>query len=172
MTISKLAKELFANRGGIDKHNLNNILQLVSQNDDHQETFATSDYYDIENMLSSFKKCKGDFSMLTLNIDGINTKFNELTAFLKQLDDENFTFSAILLQETRLSDEDCKSDFINIFIIPQYELISQGYKCGRKGGLLIYLHELYKGTCKNLYRDSKHWEGLFIDVTSPILQNK
>ena len=172
MTISKTAKELFANKGGIEKHNLNNVLQLLSQNDDHQETFATSNYYDIESMLKSFKKKKCDFSLLTLNIDGINTKYNELTAFLKQLDDENFTFSAILLQETRLSDDDCKSDYIKIFNIPNYELISQGYKCGRKGGLIIYLHELYKGTCKNIYKESKDWEGMFIDVTSPLLKNK
>ena len=81
MNFSQLAKDLFENKGGIEKHNLNNIIQLLSQNDDKEETLATSNYYDIEDMLDKFKSKKSDFSVLTLNIDGINTKFNELTLF-------------------------------------------------------------------------------------------
>ena len=154
MTISKTAKDLFAHRGGIEQHDLNNVLQLLSKNDDEEETFATSNYYEIEEMLSHFKKRRCDFSTMTLNIDGINTKFNELTAFIKQLDDNDFTFSAILLQETRLSIDDCNSEYIKIFNIPHYQMISQGYKCSRKGGLLIYLHEEYTATRRNFYKDS------------------
>ena len=61
---------------------------------------------------------------------------------------------------------------INIFDIPKYNLIAQSRKCGRKGGLFIYLHENYKGTRNNIYKESIDWEGLFIDVTSPLLPNK
>ena len=173
MNTLPLANNLFENRGGIDRHNLNNVIQLLSQNDDdHQETFATSNYYDIESMLDSFKEKKSDFSTLTLNIDGINTKFDELSALIRCLDDQNFQFSAILLQETMIADGDCNSENINIFNIPHYNLIAQGRKCGRKGGLFIYLHENYNGTQKDLYNISGDWEGLFIDVTSPLLANK
>ena len=56
MTISKTAKDLFAHRGGIEQHNLNNVLQLLSKNDDEEETFATSNYYEIEELLAHFKK--------------------------------------------------------------------------------------------------------------------
>ena len=172
MNISQLAKDLFENKGGIEKHNLNHIIQLLSQKDDNEETLATSNYYDIDDMLDKFKSKKSDFSVLTLNIDGINTKFNELTLFLRTLADANFYFSAILLQETMLSDDDCNSENIKIFEIPNYELLKQGRKCGRKGGLFIYIHENYNGKHKKLYKPSADWEGFFIEVTSPILPNK
>ena len=172
MNTSQLAKDLFQNIGGIDKHDLNNVMQLLSQNDDHHETFAASNYYDVDSMLDSFKRNKCDFSTLTLNTAGINTKYDELTALLRYLNDQKFQFSAILLQETMLSDEDCNSENIRIFNIPHYNLITQGRKCGRNGGLCIYLQENYMGTPKNLYNISTHWEGLFIDVTSPLLSKK
>ena len=81
-------------------------------------------------------------------------------------------FSAILLQETMIADGDCNSENINIFNIPHYNLIAQGRKYGRKVGLFIYLHENYNSTQKDLYNISGDWEGLFIDVTSPLLANK
>ena len=109
MNTSQLAKNLFENRGGIEKHNLNNVIQILSKKDEHQDTFATSNYYDIDSNLASFNRNKCDFSTLTLNIEGINTKFDQLTILLRTLDDKNFNFSAILLQETMLSDDDCNS---------------------------------------------------------------
>ena len=172
MSISDLGRELLENKGNVDKYNFNNVIRLLNKNEDHQETFANSDYYDIDSMLESFNRDKCNFSTLTLNIDGINTKFNELLAFITLLQDQNFHFSAILLQETMLSDMDCESNNVNIFEIPNYNMISQGRKCGRKGGLIIYLHDDYKATPKNLYNISQHWEGLFIDVTSPLIPGK
>merc|ERR1712208_180064 len=123
-------------------------------------------------MLDSLKRKKCDFSTLTLNIEGINTKFNDLLAFVSLLQDHSFHFSAILLQETMLSDRDCESSNMNIFEIPNYTLISQGRKCGRKGGLIIYLHDDYKSCLRNLYTPSDHWEALFIDVISPKFSEK
>ena len=172
MGISDLGRELLTNKGNVDDYNFNNVIQLLNRNGDDQETYTTSDYYDIDNMLESIGREKCDFSTLTLNIEGINTKFNELLAFISLLQDQNFHFSAILLQETMLSDNDCKSDNVNIFNIPNYNIIPQGWKCGRKGGLIIYLHDDYKATPKNLYTDSRDWEGLFIDVTSPCIPGK
>ena len=172
MNISDLGKELLENKGNVENYDLNNVIQLLDRSEDHQETFMTSNYYDIDSMLESLNKNKCDFSTLTLNIEGINTKFNELLAFTSLLQDQNFHFSAILLQETMLSDSDCESDNINIFNIPNYNLISQGRKCGRKGGLIIYLHNDYKSSNKNLYTASQHWEGLFIDVINPLIPEK
>ena len=99
MNTSQLVKNLFENRGGIEKHNLNNVIQLLSKNDDHQETFATSNYYDIDSMLESFNRNKCDFSTLTLNIDGINTKFDQLTALITCLWPIQISLSAFAIQD-------------------------------------------------------------------------
>ena len=52
-----------------------------------------------------------------------------------------------------------------IFNIPGYHTIPLGKKCGSKGGLIIYLRDIYRYKNRNLYTPSKHWEGLFVDVT-------
>ena len=73
---------------------------------------------------------------------------------------------SVYLQETWLTDKQCEDEFIKIYKIPGYHTIPLGRKCGRKGGLIIYLNEKYKYEArKNLYKTSTDWEGLFIDVT-------
>ena len=96
MGISDLGRDLLKNKGNVDDYNFNNVIQLLNRNGDDQESYTTSDYYDIDNMLKSIDRQKCDFSILTLNIEGINTKFNELLAFISLLQDKNFHFSAIL----------------------------------------------------------------------------
>ena len=84
------------------------------------------------------------------------------------LDNNDCSIDAILLQETWLTDEQCESEAIKHFHIPGYHTITPGQKCGRKGGLLIYLNEIYNYSLRDFYKlitFSQHWEGLFIDIT-------
>ena len=48
MTASNLANELLEKLGGVDKNNLNSVLQLDNKHDDQTETFIPSDYYDLD----------------------------------------------------------------------------------------------------------------------------
>ena len=90
-------------------------------------------------MLKSFQDKPPGLSVLSLNIEGLNAKLDKLTAFIKLLDNNGFSFSAIMLQETHLpSDIDEAS-----FNIPGYQTpIHEGYTCGTKGGLIIYLKDI------------------------------
>ena len=45
-----------------------------------------------------------------------------------------------------------------------YQLIHQGHKCTKHGGLIIYFSNKYSFKARNLYSRSDIWEGLFIDV--------
>ncbi len=110
------------------------------------------------------------FTLLSLNVECLSAKFDKLVAFISILTDNKIQFDAINLQETWLPDAD-KTNY-SLFELPGYKLIPQGYRCGRKGGLITYLREHYTYTIRNDYKNSNHWEGLFIDITSESLTKK
>ena len=167
MTYSKLAKEILEPFGGTKKHNLNSILKLKSKSCDTTNSLLPADYHDTDSFIRHIKSKKGTkFITLSINIESISSKFNKLTAFLETLSKENCFLDAILIQESWLSDEDCKANStINLFSIPGYQTIPLGRKCGRKGGLIIYLRDHYTYELRDLYKTSTDWEGQFIDIT-------
>ena len=167
MTYSKLAKEMLEPLGGTKKHNLNSILKIKNKTFDTANSLLPADYHDIDSFIRHIKRKKETkFITLSLNIESISSKFNKLSAFLETLSRENCFLDAILIQETWLSDNDCKSDgTIKLFSIPGYQTIPLGRKCGRKGGLIIYLRDNYTYESRDLYKTSTDWEGQFIDIT-------
>ena len=166
MTYSKLAREMLEPFGGTKKHNLNSILKIKDKRCDTGNSFLPADYHDIDSFIRHIKSRKeSKFITLSINIESLSSKFNKLTSFLETLSKENCFLDAILIQETWLSDEDCKNETIKLFSIPGYQTISLGRKCGRKGGLVIYLRDHYTYESRDLYKTSTDWEGQFIDIT-------
>ena len=166
MTYSKLAREILEPFGGTKKHNLKNILKLKDLNGETGHTFLPADYHDIDSFIKHLKsKSTNKFSSLTINVESIASKFNQLTAFLEILNKNNCFIDALLIQETWLSDKQCEEKNIGPYKIPGYHTIPLGRKCGRKGGLIIYLREHYTYEPRPLYKDSIDWEGQFIDIT-------
>ena len=117
---------------------------------------------------SIFQTGQSDFVIATLNIQSTNAKFDNQYTIMNNFSASGQYFSAICLQETRLtSDAD-----MPLFEIPDYKLIRQGSRCTSNGGLIIYLHEKYCYEVRNLYSNSDIWEGLFIDVTGHNLRKR
>ena len=110
---------------------------------------------------SVIKNDGNEFTVLTLNIQSINAKFDNLYLVINNLSSTGLYFGAVCLQETWLSSD---AD-VSLLHIPGYKLIHQGSKCTRHGGLIIYLHEEYTYQLRNMYTQSDIWEGLFIDVS-------
>ena len=154
--------------GGIDENNLNTILQHLGRNDEPDHSYPTSYYVDTDAFVSQIPKSESVFSMLTLNIQCLSAKFDKLCAFLQELSNANIHFSAIAIQETWLPENFNYA----LYDIPGYNAISQGYICGKKGGLIIYLQEKFTYSQRNIYTPSKHWESLIIDVMHDDLLKK
>ena len=169
--MTNINNDILKHIGGIECNNLKNILEDfdITKHTTH-EHFITSSYYDFEGTVATLSGQANSFITMTLNIEGLRAKFDKLTAFLSMLADNYIAFDAICLQGTWLSDSETTN--YDIFNIPGYNLIPQGYKCGKKGGLIIYLREHFTYSIRKLYKDSKHWEGLFIDITSENLPRK
>ena len=156
--------------GGIENNSLCHILKTQDEtNEDPMYNFIKhSAYYDL-NLYPKLANNSKKFSILSSNIESINSKFIELTTFVDELNQtHSFSFSAIILQETWLTDE-IDTDY-SLYQIKGYELIPQGKTCGAKGGLIIYLHEDFQLKNKLKLNYSKDiWEALFIEITGKSL---
>ena len=91
--------------GGV---NANSLCQLLNNNDDndHQDDepniMQISSYYDDDSLNNLFKDKENSFSILSLNCQSINAKFDQLNIKVQQLKSNGYKFSAICLQETWL----------------------------------------------------------------------
>ena len=151
---------------GID---LNELLR-TNQDDPNNElrTYTDSPYMLTESVLPFLIQRKRQFTVLSLNIQSINSKFDSLTAFLSHKDANDVNFSAICLQETWLSLE----QDVSIFNIPGYHVVHSGKSASNCGGLFIYLRDKYSLTVTGQYDQSDLWEGLFIEVQGESLEGK
>ncbi len=75
----------------------------------------------------------------------MNSKFEELKIFIEYIKEEhNFEFSAVCYQECQFK-ETVSTEQFNL---ENYKLIPEGKPinpCSAKGGLIIYLHDNFKG---------------------------
>ena len=79
----------------------------------------------------TLSKYKNRFSIMSLNIH--SSKFDSLLALLSILDEKDFYFNAICLQETWLSGSQDRSPYA----IPGYQLINCPRSCSIHSGLII-----------------------------------
>ena len=157
-------------RGGIERNNLNNF---VNQFLDHEESeaFPTSLYYKLENICADLLPIKDNFIVITINTESIMAKIDKLCELIDIFNEKGIIISAIALQETWLKEE---ADTSCIKIPGYHEPVHQGYICGRKGGLVTYVHSKYQAPIKRekLYSKSKDWEALIVDVNYEFFTNK
>ena len=128
--------------------------------------FCDSRYIELSDIKSVIKNYGKSFTVLTLNTQSINAKFDNLYPVINNISSMGLYFGAICFQETWLSSD---AD-VSLLHIAGYKLIHQGSKCTRHGGLIIYLHEEYTYKLRNMFTQSDIWEGLFIDVSGQNLR--
>ena len=156
--------QLFDNMTGTE-NDLNHVLSTFVDSEHEIPNFCHSQYVDTSEVQSSFQNNRDEFLILTLNIQSINAKIKNLFPVINNLTSQGLYFGAICLQETWTSSD---SD-LSLLQLPGYQLIHQGSKCTKHGGLIIYLNENYSYTIRNLYNGSNIWEGLFIDINGSSL---
>ena len=124
--------------GGVHRHSLTHILNVDVTNDGEELNISKhSPYLDQKNFIKTLKGKNNNFSVLSLNIQSLNAKFDQLKNLLHLLQENSCHISAICLQETWLR-EDSNIDLLSL---ENFNLISQVKRCSAHGGLAIYLHE-------------------------------
>ena len=90
-------------------------------------------------------------STFSLNVDSITRKWDQLKIFIDDMQSKNLSFCCIMIQEARISKEDCENKVFDV--LPGYKLFAQEKIASEKGGLLTYLRDDFSGTVrKNLYK--------------------
>ena len=156
--------------GGINCNSLNHILQLDNEDTDDNAIYShmmkTSSLYDTGDFNNFVENNNNKFTILSTNIESVHAKFDDLAIFVEQLRDLSFEFGAICLQECWLSDT---QDLSHLYI-EGYTCISQIGNIGRKGGLIIFLHNDYSYDILVNVKDSTIWEGQVIEIRSKNLK--
>ena len=78
------------------------------------------------------------FLNLSVNIQGINAKFDKFLAPKTYVNENNFMLSAICMQISWLK----QGQDISLFQIPGYDVINQPKVCSEHGGLINYFLKL------------------------------
>ena len=146
--------------GGLNNKSLINILNLDHEND-FDDMIQHSHYYDSNNFIDILKNKNKCFSILSTNIESLNSKHTELDIFVEELHDQNCEISAFCLQECWIKDE-IDSQHLSI---SGYNMIVQGRSASTKGGLVIYLKDCYNFKISPQSRSSEYCEILFIEVS-------
>ena len=92
MNQSDFNDEILRNIGGKSKNNLNEILNNFTDTDSEIDTFSESPYIDIDSLSEQLIPHTKKFSVLSVNIQSINAKFNKLLALITYLNNNNFMF--------------------------------------------------------------------------------
>ena len=118
--------------------------------------------YDIDHFNSLVNNSVNRFGIFSTIIQSINSKFQELEAFVEELHSLKLNFSIICIQESWLREQDDRSHIQ----LQDYNCIAQGNSSSTKEGLytFIYIHTKYdyKLIKVNQY---KNWEGKLIEIT-------
>ena len=102
---------------------------------------------------------KSNFSILSLNSQSINAKFDEFQIAINEINNKH-EVSIICIQESWLSSDSDTS----LFDIPNYQLVAKGKDCSNHGGLLTYAHKDFYWENIAINDETTVWENLFIKV--------
>ena len=110
--------QLFDNMTGTE-NDLNHVRSTFIDSEHEIPNFCYSRYVDTSEVQSLFQNNRDYFLILTLNIQSINAKFNDLFPVINNLTSQGLYFGTICLQETWTSSN---SD-LSLLQLPGYQLI-------------------------------------------------
>ena len=153
--------QLFDNMIGTE-NDLNHVLSNFVDSEHEIPNFCHSRYVDTSEVQSLFQNNR-EFLILTLNIQSINVKFNNVFIYFK---------SSITSHRNiyNLGPFVCKRPGLPVILICRYHNSLDTNSFTKVTAVLsmvvsnMYLNENYSYTIRNLNNSSNIWEGLFIDI--------
>ena len=155
----------FIHNIGLNENNsLSHLLETISPDmKDESNIIEESKYYDDTDFKDALQQYNSKISILSLNFQSINAKYDKLKLFLDDVNTLN-PISIICVQESWCHDE----EDINCFSLPNYTLINSYRRLTAHGGLIIYVHDdfAFKEINEKLpiTHTSTLFEGLFVEV--------
>ena len=153
--------------GGKERNELNNLLE--DDADEGLNLNSNSPYVNLEQLCENMSNYGNNFSILSLNCQSLNGKFNDIVLTVETIHREsNFMFSVICLQESWLGRNSLDA---SNFMIPNYKKpFDVPASCSKHGGLLCYAHESFEAEFVKVYNTSHLFEGQVIEVSGRGIQ--
>ena len=128
--------------GGKDRNSLLTVLNKNNEDDFSDNNISISEhimpakYYNVDDAITKIISKNNDFSVISINIQSLNAKFDQLKILIHYLNDRGYEFSTICIQETWFS----YFTETSLYNINGYNLLSQSKICSIHCGLCIYLN--------------------------------
>ena len=135
MASNFLDQDCLINYGGVLNNSLTNKIPCPTSTKGIP-VISDSHYTSIENIHNYLGDQTNDFSVLTLNCQSLNAKFDQLKTMIQDFENKGILFSVISLQETWICTD---PPDLSRFQLPGYQLIGNKAGCGKHGGLAIYI---------------------------------
>ena len=155
----------FIHNTGLNENNsLSHLLDTISPDmEDESNIIEQSKYFDDADFKDALQQYNKNVSILSLNCQSINAKYDKLKLFLDEVNTYN-PISIICIQESWCQDE----IDIKCFSLPNYTLINSYRQLTAHGGLIMYVHDDFAFNEINeklpITHTSTLFESLFIEV--------
>ena len=163
MTMANIQTNSFIHNTGLNEENsMPHLIDAISPDSENESTLIEhSKYYGDTEFEHALQQCNSKISMLSINCQSINAKFDKLKLFLDDVNTKN-KISVICVQET-WNHEGMDT---NCFSLPDYTLINANRRLTAHGGLMIYLHDdfSYKEININATNESNLFESLLVEI--------
>ena len=144
------------------------LIDVTNANDDYDADFdipellQNSPYLNESEVFNIMHDKQNVFTILSLNIQSLNAKIDELKIYIEKLNLNNLHFSAICIQETWLKMD---SD-LSLLQVPGYNLIHKACSCSSHGGVAVYLKDCFNYNVLEATEVSEIYDGIFLKVNT------
>ena len=154
--------ELFLSyQGGVQHNSLQHVLQTQYDIQNPLQILQGSSYYDTETFKTLVRNKGNNFRIFSSNIQSINAKFDELEAYVLELEQMQFHYSVLCLQECWIK----HNDDITQIQSGNYTSIVQGALSNTRGGLPMYIHETHTYKVLDNHFKFDTWEYQTVKIT-------
>ena len=167
-----LLDDILGPLGGIAKNNLSSVLHLNEEEFRYeletQTHFQLTPYYDIDSLEIYSSNNVDNLNIMSINAQSIFAKFDMLKILIELLkNSHNFQIHVLSIQEAWLD----VNNHVTSLKIDDYNFFPQYQKIGKRGGIVVYVHDSLTATPMNFFEDSptKLWEGYTLEINGPML---
>jgi hypothetical protein len=147
--------------GGTQINSLNTILDQLDLAENEPDLLSASHYFETASLSEKLKCAQKPFSLLSLNVQSIHAKIDELRLLLRSLSPSEQLIDVLCLQETWMS----KNDDASQIQLEGYSCLLQGKSISAHGGLAFYVRDgLIAEPFSVTTQTSKLWESFFIKI--------
>ena len=133
-----------------------------SEDNNEPDMIKQSSYYD-ESEFSKLLNTKAGLSILSVNIQNINAKFDEFESFTDKVN-QTHHISTICLQECWLNNTTAAE--MRMFNLKDYKLFYQTKRCCGYGCLMIYVNNQFDcNIIDTIKQQSTGWEYLWVEIS-------